>query len=99
MSIFLKVGERGLAATCLLRLFFLPFFLMQLKTEMFQNDYVPMALTSIFAALNGLIGSRTMMIAPTLVEDFEKELAGTMMVRNNKEGKCVLIGCFVSLMF
>jgi len=72
-------GRKLIAIPVLLRLAFLPLFILCLKPRIFTHDAIPIVLMAAMALSNGYLSSLLMMFGPTSVESHEMATAGTMM--------------------
>eukprot|EP01116_Phalansterium_solitarium_P001484 TRINITY_DN11275_c0_g1_i1.p1 TRINITY_DN11275_c0_g1~~TRINITY_DN11275_c0_g1_i1.p1 ORF type:complete len:462 (-),score=-40.46 TRINITY_DN11275_c0_g1_i1:62-1351(-) len=72
-------SERALYAIAASRIIFFPLFLLCVQPRVFTHDAIPIIIDLLFSISNGYVGAVTLMLAPSKVENHEKDLAGTIM--------------------
>jgi equilibrative nucleoside transporter 1/2/3 len=77
---FIFFSRRTLWIPTVLRLAFLPLFILSLHPKFFVNDMWMYVFMSLMGLSNGYVGTLCMMFGPDAVEVKDKESAGTMMV-------------------
>merc|ERR1712146_205522 len=78
-SYWRPIPERWLWFAALARFAFFPLFAFCIKPLYFTSDWIPCMLVVVMAYTNGAWGTESMMVGPTQVEPYEREVAGVMM--------------------
>jgi len=73
-------NEKTLWILTLLRFIFFPLFVLCLKPKIFEQDFWMYLFMILFSLSNGYVGTLAMMFGPDLVNNQNKEIAGTLMV-------------------
>eukprot|EP00696_Hemimastix_kukwesjijk_P002571 gnl/Hemi2/13145_TR4494_c0_g1_i1.p1 gnl/Hemi2/13145_TR4494_c0_g1~~gnl/Hemi2/13145_TR4494_c0_g1_i1.p1 ORF type:complete len:430 (-),score=144.40 gnl/Hemi2/13145_TR4494_c0_g1_i1:114-1403(-) len=80
----------------LVRVLFFPLFILSVKPHLIDSDIAACIMMAVFATSNGYLCTALFMLAPSVVEDHEREQAGVIMVVCLNTG--ITSGCFFSLL-
>lgn len=75
------LNTKTVGIASILRVVFIPLFIFCIKPRWFNHDVIPMLLMFAMSLTNGYVSTMIMMLAPQLVEPYERETAGAFMVR------------------